>query len=324
MKYREVIFIFLLLLSLGSAQLNATELDSLSYNWGTLYFDSGQSKLARTSGKEISRSINRMNEWLGFTSSRHFSVIIATQQETYKQYAGHLPEWATGSANYHNQQIVVKSPSLGKSDLRNFNETLQHEVAHMVLGQNINPDRLPRWLNEGIAMAVTNEYSLKHMYNMAQAAVRNDLIPLKDIEQLNYYEKNRALLGYAESYSAVRYIQSEFPTRTLPDVLTYMQVNDISYEQAFQKIAGVSQFYFEWHWQKHVKSQYNWLTMLSSDTFIWILFPALALLAYLTLRWRNKKKLDKWEDEESRADEGTEWDYEYMPDEDEDWKGDIH
>jgi hypothetical protein len=106
--------------------------------------------------------------------------------------------------------------------------------------------------------------------------------------------------------------------------LTHLQKHDVPYNKAFQEVAGVSQFYFEWHWKKYVKTQYNWLTMLSSDIFIWILFPVLAILAYIVIRWRNKRKMRQWEEDESQIDSGSDWDYEYMPDEDEKWKGDMH
>ncbi|MBD3275843.1 MAG: hypothetical protein GF372_11045 [Candidatus Marinimicrobia bacterium] len=298
--------------------------DSLNYEWGTIHFSPDSETLARNSASQIEESIAELHNWLGFELHTPMDVLLISNPKQYRSLAGYLPAWAAGAANYDKNQIILKSPSLGKSDLRSYSETLKHEVAHIILGQNINPARLPRWLNEGIAMLVTGEYSMQHTYTLAQAAVGDDLIPLQEIEQINQYSRQRALLGYAQSQSAVKYIQSEFPPGTLKNVLMHLQMNDVPYNQAFQEVAGVSQFYFEWHWKKYVKTQYNWLTMLSSDIFIWILFPVLAILAYFAIRWRNKRKMQQWEEDESQIDSDSDWDYEYMPDEDEQWKGDRH
>jgi len=299
-------------------------LDSLGYDWGTIYFSPNQNSLAQSSAMAIQQTLHNTRLVLKIDRAYPFSVIIAPNHRIYRHFSHQLPEWAAGATDYSAQQIILKSPSLGKTDIWDYETTLRHEVAHIVIGQNINPMRLPRWLNEGLAMAIAGQHSMRQMYQLGQAVVRDDVIPLQQLEQLMTFPPQKATLGYAEAYSAVQYIQSEFPAETLPRVFHLLQNSNISYEQAFEKVGGISQYYFELHWRKSLTRQYNWITMFSSDTLFWLLFPLLAILGYLAIRWRNRRTLNRWGKQEEEIDKNSDWDYEYMPDEDEKWRGDIH
>jgi len=314
----------LLFLSGAITPLNAVETDSLSYPWGTIIFHPGEKELARSSAEKIRVSLGRIGEMLDLEQQYQFEVVIAKSKEAFLKFAGRLPEWAGAVANYRTNRIVLKSPSLGKTDIWDYDETLMHEVAHMIIGQNLDPDRLPRWFNEGLAMAAAGQHSLQDSYTLAMAAVREDLIPLGELEQMLNFHRKKASLGYAQSYSVVQFLQSKFPAETLPRVFRRMQKSDLSFSQALQEIAGVSSFYLEYHWKQELQSQYKWISVLSSDTVLWIIFPVLALLGYLAVKWRNRKKMQQWESEEDRIDSELDWDYEYLPDEDDKWRGDIH
>ncbi|MBS1271704.1 MAG: hypothetical protein MAGBODY4_00836 [Candidatus Marinimicrobia bacterium] len=327
MEPRRIILpaLFFLLLLVWSVPTVAQPLDSLSYGWGTIYYGPDEQKLAKSSAEKIALSLERIHHLLGLEVKEPFPVVIAPSKEVYKKYAGNLPEWSAGATTYPLGRIVLKSPSLGRSSIWDYDATLQHEVAHVIIGQHINPNRLPRWLNEGLAMSVADQHTMRDMYTLAQAALRDNLIPLDQIEQMLSFHSQRALLAYIQSHDAVRFIQQEFPKNTLARVFDFMQENpELSWSRSFEKIAGVSQFYFEWHWQKKVKQSYNWLTVLSSDTLFWLIFPVLAILAYLAIRWRNRKKMKRWQQEEEERDSKSDWDFEYLPDEDDKWRGDIH
>ena len=322
---RVLACISLLLLFTGiCAPLGAVEIDSLSYPWGMIKFHPREEELARSSAEKIQTSIQRTGEMLRLELQYPFEVVIARSDDAFLKYAGRLPEWAGAVANYNTNRIVLKSPSLGQTDIWGYDETLKHEVAHMVIGQNLDPARLPRWLNEGLAMAAAGQHSFRDTYTLAMAVVRDDLIPLNELEQMLRFHRQKASLAYIEAYSAVQYLQKELPAGTLPEVFSVMRESEISFSQALKRVSGISDYYLEYHWRKDLKSQYRWIMILSSDTVIWILFPVLALLAYLAVKWRNRKKMQEWQSEEEQRDAGLDWDYEYLPDEDDKWRGDIH
>ena len=299
--------------------------DSITFPWGKILYAPGQEKLAESSAEQIESTIRNIRQTLDFDLEQQFTVVIANSREEYLKYAGRqIPDWSAGVTSYTHGRIVMKSPSLGKSTVWDYDETLRHEVAHVLIGQNVDPRRLPRWLNEGLAMIVAGQNSIGQMYTLAQYVVRDKLLSLSEIEQMLHFSQEKASLGYAESHSAVKFILSEFPDGTLTQVLGKMRNSDLSWQQSFSEVTGLSQYYFEQHWRSHLKENYKWLTVLSSETWIFILFPVLALLAYLAVKWRNHRKMREWEEEEERWERNSDWDFEYLPDEDDKWRGDIH
>lgn len=325
MKKNMALGILIILFAIPGMSHATFALDSLQYDWGTIRFSQDEAKLAQSSAEKVQQSLARIDTMLKMAVKQPFEVVIAPTKSIFLAYAGRLPNWSAGVTSFPAERIVLKSPSLGKSSIWDYDVTLQHEVAHIILGQHLNVNRLPRWLNEGLAMHVAGQHSMADMYTLANATVRDALISLSRIEQMLSFQQQQATLAYIESYDAVQYIQREFPAGTLPRVFDFMQENpELSYARAFEEIAGVSQFYFEWHWKRHLQNKYHWITVLSSDTIIWFIFPLLAILGYLAIRWRNHKKMQRWQREEDELDRQSDWDFEYLPDEDDKWRGDIH
>ncbi len=321
-------FLYLWLSCLLSVQLfgaTSGKLDTLRFRNGSILYAPGQEKLANTSVKQISKTVQEISEMLNFVPQQPFLVVIANTQAVYWHFTDRRsPDWSAGITDYTNGTIVLKSPKLGKTTLWDYDETLRHEIAHMVIGQNVDPMRLPRWLNEGLAMVIAGQHSMGQMYTLAQHVANKSLISLTGLEQLLHFSHSKASLGYAESHSAVQFILKEFPKNTLEQVLHQMQNSDLSWAQSFSEVTGLSQFYFEQHWRSYLEHHYKWLAILSSDTWIWLLFPLLAILAFLAIKWRNYRKMQQWQAEEEQLDKNSDWDFEYLPDEDEKWRGDIH
>ncbi|MBD3275030.1 MAG: hypothetical protein GF372_06945, partial [Candidatus Marinimicrobia bacterium] len=99
--------------------------DSLNYEWGTIHFSPDSETLARNSASQIEESIAELHNWLGFELHTPMDVLLISNTKQYRSLAGYLPAWAAGAANYDKNQIILKSPSLGKSDLRSYSETLK-------------------------------------------------------------------------------------------------------------------------------------------------------------------------------------------------------
>lgn len=317
--------LFVSLFGVATVTAQTEGLDTLAIPWGNILYQPGQEKLATSSSEQIGKTIDISREMLDFEPQEKFTVVIADNKSDFLRYAGRqAPDWSAGITDYNSDRIIMKSPKLGKTTSWDYDETLRHEVAHVVIGQNVNPMRLPRWLNEGLAMIIAGQHSIGQMYTLAQHVASDHLISLSGLEQMLHFSPEKASLGYAESYSAVNFILSDLPEGTLAKVLGEMHKSNISWQQSFSEATGLSQFYFEQHWRTHLKDSYKWLTVLSSDSWIFILFAVLAILAYLAIKWRNYRKLQQWKEEEDHIDSGSDWDFEYLPDEDEKWRGDIH
>lgn len=307
---------------IGGAQPAA--MDSLQVEWGAVRFAPGEDALARSTATKVSRTLDHIDQEMRLAPRGPFTVVITSSKEAYTAYSGHLPDWSAGATDLTRNRVILKSPRLGRTSIWDYDQTLRHEVMHIVLGQNVDPTRIPRWLNEGLAMIIGGEQSLHQVYTLSQAVIRDDLISLGGLERILQFDRPKANLAYAECVSAVRFLQSQFPAGTLRSIFTRMNRSDASFARVFEEETGLPMTYFEYHWQEHLTSKYRWITMMGSDTTIWIFFTLLVIVGYLLIRWRNRKKMQAWQEEEDRIDSGTDWDYEYMPDEDDEWRGDIH
>ena len=71
---------------------------------------------------------------------------------------GRIPDWGAAAAFPQRKLIAVKSPEtfpIGKS----LYELLPHEYSHLLLHKRTAFKRSPRWLDEGLAMYISLEWS---------------------------------------------------------------------------------------------------------------------------------------------------------------------
>jgi len=325
-RFIRLFCFIILLISLVATELHGqeTSFDSLHTEWGTITFHPREKGLAESTSRKIAQTIQNIEDVLNLKQITSFHVIIAPTKQDFQNMTGALPDWTAGVTDYRNGRITLQSPKAGHTTMWDYDETTRHEVVHMILGQHVDTQRLPRWLNEGYAMALSGQHTLSQMYTLTQAVLRDQLIPLGDIEQVLQFSQSRAHLAYAEAYSAVRFFRKELPSATLNQIIDSLNGSPVSFDQALEKITGLNTATFEYHWKQELQTQHRWITMLSSETVLWILFPLLALAAYLAIRWRNAKKMRSWQEEEDVIDSNSDWEFEYMPDEDEKWRGDKH
>jgi hypothetical protein len=91
--------------------------------------------------------------------------------------AGRLPSWAAGAA-YPEKNCIVLLLNRG-ADL---DKTFLHETHHMLLWQAFRGgERVPRWLDEGLAMIWADEWSLSRLNTMTMAVLSGKLLPMDEL-----------------------------------------------------------------------------------------------------------------------------------------------
>ncbi|MEJ2051856.1 MAG: hypothetical protein P8Y60_18850 [Calditrichota bacterium] len=138
----------LLLVSFSPLQLSgeSAHLDSLHVQWGAIYFTPREEALARSTAEKVSHALVHIDQSMQLRPRTGFMVIIAPSRDIYTEYSGHLPEWSAGAAILNTNRIILKNPKLGQASIWDYDQTLRHEVMHIVLGQNVDPERIPRWM----------------------------------------------------------------------------------------------------------------------------------------------------------------------------------
>ncbi len=154
---------------------------------------------------------------------------------------------ATGQANSpgHSyvrkeaRRAIVRLIELHTDEADLLAAILPHEATHVVLLSEFGLQMLPRWADEGMAvLSEPAERVARHRANLARCQQDNQLLPVKDLLQLDQYPSPRFIRAfYAESVSVVEYLvnqrgPTEF-TLFLQDALRY------GYDRALQRHYGL-------------------------------------------------------------------------------------
>lgn len=124
-----------------------------------------------------------------------------------------------------------------------------HELTHLVFETAVrNPFRSPpRWLNEGLAVYLSQSYDAYDRGLVADAIRSGDLLPLGALGSQFPTEPDKTSLAYAESVSAIDYLVRTKDKTTLVNlVLAYK--DGLTDDEAFTKVLGVDLAGFQRAW----------------------------------------------------------------------------
>ncbi len=134
-------------------------------------------------------------------------------------------------------------------DRRESAVTVAHELTHLVFNETtINPyHEPPRWLNEGIAVYLSEGYSDQFRGVVSAAAQSDSLIPLQGLAGFFPSPYDQFFLAYGESVSGVDYFVRTYSDQTLWDLVrSYAQ--GLSDDEAFTAATGSDMEAFNAAW----------------------------------------------------------------------------
>jgi hypothetical protein len=124
-----------------------------------------------------------------------------------------------------------------------------HELTHMVFADATDDPYHdpPRWLNEGLAVYLSEGYAVGDRAQVADAAGSGRLIPLSGLAGLFPTTYERFSLAYAESVSAVSWFIDTYGRDTLVRLITSYR-DGVTDEEAFQAATGAGFRAFDDAW----------------------------------------------------------------------------
>ena len=179
--------------------------------------------------------------------------------------------------------------------------TLKHELCHLLLHHHINGHILPRWLDEGVCQWASDGIAdiimdQKRSY-LNKAASRGTFIQLNALQKGFPRKKESLLLAYEESKSFVAHIISRFGKEGLLKVLEQMK-KGVSVDTAIRKALSTPLGVLEREWHQSIRKKTTWFTLLSYYLYE-ILFALMALLSiFAFIKIMIKKRAYMQEDPE--------------------------
>jgi Peptidase MA superfamily len=246
-------------------------------------------------GMEADRE--RVMERLRMFPDATLRVVLAPTTERFDALLGGTPpEDTLGVYLLGQHTIVLRSPRTlpgGDWDLRGV---LRHELAHGILDLSI-AEPIPLWLNEGLAILVSDELDYLDEAQLTGLAVLDRLIPLPQLFAHFPQGHGARTLAYAQAASFVRFLLREDGMGGLQRLLRAF-ADGAPTPEAFQRTYGQPLSVLEQRWRQELAARFSTFTLITTTSLLGGLGIPLLLLA-VGRRWLQRRQAyRKWEREE--------------------------
>ena len=220
-----------------------TRVEDDRFDWQTLeqglvrvHWYEGDQAFAQTAADVANSAIDRAAELLGSTLPEPVDLFIYATQDALLEAVSPARENIAGEAHLSIQTMFVW---IGPNDDRRESDvTIAHELTHLVFRETTfnRYHEPPRWLNEGVAVYLSEGYSESFRSVVEVSALTGELIPLQGLAGL-FPAGEGFFLAYGESVSAVDFFVNTYSEETLWN-LVRSYANGLSDDEAFEAATG--------------------------------------------------------------------------------------
>jgi hypothetical protein len=253
----------------------------------------------------------RLSAELGDRASSALRVIIApTDAEFTWLGGGRIPDWGVGWADPERSLVVLKSPRIVAYPLQ-MEDVVVHELAHVATGRVLGDMRVPRWFEEGVAMAMAGE-GVGGETALGAAAVAGTTYPLAAIGDEFPASARGAALAYAESHEAVKFLMLEGGIRTEADLVRAVAAEQ-DFAAAVLRISGRTPREFDADFRAHVRRSRGWVVVLQGAGAVMLAATAVFGVAAVWRMRSTRRRMRELEAEDrlrpprGRARTGSSW-----------------
>jgi len=219
-------------------------------------------------------------------------VLVAEDSEL----ARRTPSWISGFADAGRSLVVLFPGRTRLYPIDSLEALLQHEVAHVLFSRAARGRPIPRWFNEGLAVAAERPVGLEGRSRVAWTRIRHGEIPLSDLERLFTGGPAATRRAYAVSSALVQHLLERHGEAVAGRILARLG-RDRPFPRAFEEATGeplaaaVERFWFRPVWIR-------WVAFAGRPLYQWMVITALALCAIYAHRRRRAERRRRWEEEE--------------------------
>jgi hypothetical protein len=207
-----------------------------------------------------------------------------------------VPPWIVGFAQEENVVIFPsRSPSYPHSTL---DDVVRHEVAHVLIWRASSGRPIPRWFNEGLAMAAERQRELRDQTQLFVYLATGSRLSFEDIDRLFNGGQADQTRAYLLSGTLVWDLLKEHGESSAGRILEEVR-NGSSFETAFKNVTGDSTTAAEEKFWKRQRVWTTWLPIVFSQETLWIGITFLTIVAIWRVRKRNAAIRKRWDDEEN-------------------------
>ena len=195
--------------------------------------------------RKITQEFGLIREKLWSWDDRTKIFIAKDKQEYLKDFS--CPSWSSACVDYRNR-IIYTYPLQ-----KDFASILMHELTHIIFREYIGYNRMPLWLDEG--MATYAEYKDTLQCQMFVSLTKklieeNKYIKFKDINNMySIAAGSDTSLFYAQAFSMVYFLKERFGRNNFSEFLSSLRSGsnlDEALRKAFRVIENTESFESNW------------------------------------------------------------------------------
>ena len=251
-----------------------------------------------------SESLKLISEY-GLIDKKPFQIIVPKTKQEFFKIAKTAPEWGIAIAKSSENKIIIQPASIANISKNRFNEIIIHELNHLYMYRLIDSSFIPSWFLEGMAMKFSNEFSYTDKIEISKALWKQQIIPLDGLNNFNTKNKYVIKLAYAQAASAVNALEYYYGKQITHQIISLLK-KKYTFWNALFKITGDDKIDFQEKYEFYISNYFLWIFLLNTSNMLFILFPFILILGYLIKKNKNKKIIQKWENEEQIIDKEKE------------------
>ena len=229
-------------------------------------------------------------------------VILAPERS---ELARSTPRWIGGFAVASAETLVLfpgRAPSYPHNSL---DALLQHEVAHILIGRAAQGRYVPRWFNEGLAMAAERTWALEDTTRLAWEVVWGGRVPVAELDPLFEGDRRATARAYALSSAFVRDLLQTYGPASAGRILSHV-ARGRTFEAAFYQATGDSLVVAQDAFWMDQRLWERWIPWVTQPFTLWMTVTLLALYAIWIHRRKRAAQRRKWDEEEEEEQEEKE------------------
>jgi hypothetical protein len=224
-------------------------------------------------------------------------VVLATEASDWAQS---VPAWTAGFAVGGDLIVLfpARSPVYPHGTLE---DVLRHELAHVLIARATGGQAVPRWFNEGLAMAAERPWGLVDRSRLAYELAFGPRLALDDVDRLFGGSRRDQSRAYAVAGWFVGDLLhahgAEFPAQLLARM-----GRGVPFADAYARTTGVTLVSAEADFWRRQRTWTTWFPVITSTTVLWTGITLLALYAARRRRRRREALHRRWAEEEAAED----------------------
>jgi hypothetical protein len=242
-----------------------------SGNFEVHWFD-GEADFAQEVANVAAAGLERAQSYLPVTLTEIIHIYAydsAKELQSALQLSGQ--DWVAGHADPDLGVVLVSLPP-GPEQQLEMERQIPHELMHVLMYQTAGAaayERLPVWLNEGLA-SITELYPNPDYYTILNNAYEDDdLLPIHSLCEVFPQDSAEVLLAYAESASFTRYLYNQYGMPGLENLVAHY-ADGLDCQHGAEQALGSTLTQLETQWRRETFKEDPHITVIE-NLLPWVL-----------------------------------------------------